>query len=325
MIKQEKHQHVICFDGTGNTAENTQEITNVFKLYSLLEKSETINPLYLPGVGTRIGEKISGNIWGNGIDERLKEAYRWFTDQRNNRKHLLDFHHVYIFGFSRGAYIARTFCWLIDKCRIPAEISQCDVLCGYFFNLVNGNWNLSEFEENIKLWQNKHDFINQDIDMLGVWDTVKTAEFGNTSLPWDHALASNVKYALHAMALDELRALFPVLRFYNDKRVVERWFAGNHCDVGGGYPEDGLSNIALQWMLDRAIELGLSFERKYPILNISQPCHDETKHRPWNLLGQQKRVVLPKDCIHETVKDKQKNHGYSPQPSIPIDATFVSA
>ena len=152
MIKQEKHQHVICFDGTGNTAENTQEITNVFKLYSLLEKSETINPLYLPGVGTRIGEKISGNIWGNGIDERLKEAYRWFTDQRNNRKHLLDFHHVYIFGFSRGAYIARTFCWLIDKCRIPAEISQCDVLCGYFFNLVNGNWNLSEFLQTKQLF-----------------------------------------------------------------------------------------------------------------------------------------------------------------------------
>ena len=325
MITLKKYQHVICFDGTGNTAENIREITNVYKLHELLEKSETINPLYLQGVGTRIGEQFSGKIWGDGIKERLIEAYRWLTDQRNNKKRLLDFHNIYVFGFSRGAYIARMFCWLIDKCAIPCEISQCDVLFEHFLNLAHGHCDLSEFEEIIDKWQQEHEFTRQDIDMLGVWDTVKTADFGDSSLPWDHALADNVKYAFHAMALDELRELFPVLRFNEDERVFERWFAGNHCDIGGGYPEDGLSNIALQWMLDRAMEFDLSFVNKALTCDISQSCHDETKHCTWQLLGKQKRVVLSNDCLHETVKDKQKNYDYCPQPTLPAEITFVHA
>ena len=43
---------------------------------------------------------------------------------------------------------------------------------------------------------------------------------------------------------------------------VERtWFAGAHCNVGGGYPESGLSDLALMWMIARLRALtGLEFD-----------------------------------------------------------------
>jgi hypothetical protein len=38
------------------------------------------------------------------------------------------------------------------------------------------------------------------------------------------------------------------------------WFPGAHADVGGGYPDDGLSYVALCWMIDEAADKGLRFE-----------------------------------------------------------------
>jgi hypothetical protein len=40
------------------------------------------------------------------------------------------------------------------------------------------------------------------------------------------------------------------------------WFSGAHSDVGGGYPETGLSDVALEWMTGKAEEVGgLEFDR----------------------------------------------------------------
>jgi hypothetical protein len=38
------------------------------------------------------------------------------------------------------------------------------------------------------------------------------------------------------------------------------WFSGVHCDVGGGYPETGLSDITFSWMLKKALALGLQLD-----------------------------------------------------------------
>ena len=77
-------------------------------------------------------------------------------------------------------------------------------------------------------------------------------------------------YGRHAVAIDERRAFFrtnlwrrkadPPAGGPQDMKQV--WFAGVHCDVGGGYPESesGLSKIALKWMLDEAVEKGLAVD-----------------------------------------------------------------
>lgn len=84
---------------------------------------------------------------------------------------------------------------------------------------------------------------------------------------FDRLLGRAVNYARHAIAIDENRADFPRLPWGPGKGVearpeidgeakpfVQLWFAGNHSDIGGSYPEpeSRLSDIALQWMVNEA-------------------------------------------------------------------------
>lgn len=332
-VGMKKRQYVIGFDGTGNTAEVPREVTNVYKLSKLFQPLEEPPFFYRQGVGTKVGEKVSGNIWGAGIGDRLGEAYRWLADQVHYRGRELDESKIYVFGFSRGAYTARIFCWLVCKCGLPADVDQCAVLFQYFLSRVRGRTAPAELDGKIAEWRKSHEYSAPPIELLGVWDTVKTADFGSDDLEFDHKLAKNVQRAYHAMALDELRTLFPVLRFQPDPRVREVWFAGNHCDVGGGYSEDGLSNIALQWMLDRAMEHGLHFYNRPLKQNIAQACHDEAGKPLWVAIGLKNlltldtirtpRVVFPRDLVCDQVETKRKDHEYEPAAKLPAEVNFV--
>jgi hypothetical protein len=55
--------------------------------------------------------------------------------------------------------------------------------------------------------------------------------------------------------------IHPLLWEYADpedaKRIEQVWFAGAHSNVGGGYPKQGMSLVALDWMIRKAAESGL--------------------------------------------------------------------
>lgn len=84
---------------------------------------------------------------------------------------------------------------------------------------------------------------------------------------FDRLLSRFVRYARHAISIDENRADFPRLKWGwghavtapdevegQAKPFIQLWFAGNHSDIGGSYPEaeSRLSDIALQWMVQEA-------------------------------------------------------------------------
>jgi len=84
---------------------------------------------------------------------------------------------------------------------------------------------------------------------------------------FDRLLSRSVLFARHAIAIDENRADFPRLPWGwgknvqlretaegNPEPLIQMWFAGNHSDIGGSYPEaeSRLSDIALAWMLAEA-------------------------------------------------------------------------
>ena len=83
----------------------------------------------------------------------------------------------------------------------------------------------------------------------------------------DTQLGPHVDHALHAIGVDERRRPFTPT-FWTVKKgdplpsnIEQNWFPGVHCNVGGGYPESGLSDIALIWMIARTQALtGLSFD-----------------------------------------------------------------
>jgi uncharacterized protein (DUF2235 family) len=84
---------------------------------------------------------------------------------------------------------------------------------------------------------------------------------------YDRGLSTRVGYTRHAIAIDETRADFPRVKwgykqldYTRDENIepfVQLWFAGNHSDIGGSYPEteSRLSDIALKWMVDEARSL----------------------------------------------------------------------
>ena len=72
----------------------------------------------------------------------------------------------------------------------------------------------------------------------------------------DHKLSKLVKHACHALAIDDERHSFHPLLWREGEGDAERieqvWFAGAHSNVGGGYPKQGMSLVALEWMMRKA-------------------------------------------------------------------------
>lgn len=143
------------------------------------------------------------------------------------------------------------------------------------------------------------------IRFLGLWDTV--ASFGVANLGWyfskltfGHQIVlppDRVRFAFHAMALDERRSSFMVTRL---RGAYEVWFRGVHGDVGGGLSV-GLGDIALAWMLWKARSAGL------PIVMADIAALHPT-YGPPSLDRIEKfsigpRRPKPADLVHYTVVD----------------------
>ncbi|WP_461086947.1 phospholipase effector Tle1 domain-containing protein [Streptomyces deserti] len=89
----------------------------------------------------------------------------------------------------------------------------------------------------------------------------RRAAFHNTEL------SSWVRAAFDALAIDEQRSAFRPTLWHQQVGAAERgqelkraWFAGVHCDVGGGWKETALFDVTLLWMVDQARRYGLEFD-----------------------------------------------------------------
>jgi uncharacterized protein (DUF2235 family) len=114
---------------------------------------------------------------------------------------------------------------------------------------------------------------------VGVWDTVSSVGWVTSPLKLPD-LANNPDIAVgrHAIALDERRAFFRQNLWRptptgGPKDLVQVWFPGVHCDIGGGYPlaESGLSDIALEWMVREAKAHGLLVDSEKELKVIGPP------------------------------------------------------
>ena len=137
------------------------------------------------------------------------------------------------------------------------------------------------------------------VDFLGVWDTVAAygmpiAELTRAIDDWiwplsmpNYELSPDVKRARHALALDDERDTFHPLvwderRETDPERIEQVWFAGMHSDVGGGYPDDSLAYVSLDWMLTEAEQAGLRFQAGpraeiRRIMNANGSLHDSRR------------------------------------------------
>jgi len=271
---------VVCCDGTAN--EFAKDNTNVVKLYSVLEHDPARQVAYYhPGLGTmeaagaltpfaRKVTKLLGMAIGYGLSSDIENAYVFLM------RHFKEGDHVFLFGFSRGAYTVRAVASLLHLYGLVRAGNES--LVPYVIRMMMSIQRAtSERERTAVMNEYLHlagDFRNAMACVqcrpwfVGVWDTVSSVGWIANPLKLPH-VANNpsIQIGRHAIAIDERRAFFRnhLWRLPNDgtaqgpNDMKQVWFPGVHCDVGGGYAESesGLAKLALRWMLREAQAAGL--------------------------------------------------------------------
>ena len=263
----------VFFDGTDQNRSRLPEVkwSNVVLLHDamdvLVDDSVAQSRKYIDGVGTREGESKTGSGLGIGLDERIEEAYEFLWQEVSNAKEDGDDPHLYLFGFSRGAYAARWLTSLIAFSGIPKD--------GAPRRKMFTNHRAQDADAAERIRTKGLAWINVPIDFLGVWDTVEASvdpSFDIADVP------AQVKSVYHALAIDEWRYTFKPTRFNPSDKVKEAWFPGCHTDVGGGYDERAIANESLWWMVSGAQEAGLLIDEDALVDALSARSGDVRYH-----------------------------------------------
>ncbi|MBR9904332.1 MAG: hypothetical protein GYB15_11250, partial [Gammaproteobacteria bacterium] len=247
----------VFFDGTGNHMQNDlrltdRDITNVARLYDLyrdLGSGGTEQSIYIPGPGTVDGEATADGFdapedsWGlalgigaTGGHSRIEMALqqlRTIVEDTSASEVIID-----VFGFSRGAALARHFVNLINSWPATIHVPQL-------------NWwrrPVIEFREVTAFPQG----VNASVGFVGLFDTVGSFYFPGNEQNLDfnlHLGAHSAEQVVHLTAFHEIRTNFPLSKIRGASgglpgNFIEEALPGVHSDVGGGYenPEVDFQN-----------------------------------------------------------------------------------
>jgi uncharacterized protein (DUF2235 family) len=262
---------VICCDGTWNNADSRSPETNVALLARSVHATQATGGvmqvvLYLRGVGTSglQTEVLIEGMTGLGLDENIRSAYMFIA------QNYLPGDEIFLFGFSRGAYTARSLAGFIGACGILKRQRLGDLAKAWHY-YRKGPLPHSP-QEFVRLNQSDA-HTDATIKFLGVWDTVGALGVPGPILAGlNHELygfldtgpCAVVKHGCHALAVDEHRDEFVPTLWTGEApagvKIEQVWFAGAHADVGGGYVTRQLADIPLVWMARKAEEEGLALD-----------------------------------------------------------------
>src|SRR5680860_226505 len=324
---------IVCCDGTWNTPDQQQNgkpsPTNVTKVKRAIAPRDRHGMeqrvSYHKGVGTTRWERIRGGAFGFGLSRDVRNAYRFLVDNYEPGDEL------FFFGFSRGAFTARSTVGFVRNSGIlrPDEVGRLDEA----FALYRSRSKAPRSPE-AELFRKQFSF-ESCIRFIGVWDTVGALGIPLNGLRWvnainrrdqfhDTELSSTVDSAFQGLAINEKRKAFiPAIWHPKPDAVSQQlrqvWFAGVHSDVGGGYLESELSDIALCWMTKQARLCGLAFNHEGPGLDpawATGPIH-ESRTGFFRLLRPYRRPTGVTDPAHEvaasTAVQRLEGGGYAPE------------
>jgi len=336
---------VVCCDGTWNTPRTG---TNIYRTYQFLrerlgspaEKIEKrgsrtcfgqardgtdIRLFYDEGVGTNWFTRLAGGGLGLGLSDNVRDAYHFLAHNFEPGSE------IYVFGFSRGAYTARSLCGFIKAAGLLVRPSVPDVLRAYVDCYATGagviarptGWN----PDGVRSWlvNRAGDAVGHlgpavstlprhpgaKVRFIGVYDTV-----GALGVPLAGAMPVNepivgfhdttlgdlVQSAVQALAVDEKRGPYvPTLwtqaanaAALAGQSVLQVWFPGVHSDIGGGYPDKGIGDITWDFMMRQAADAGLVIDpaQRTPALALQElPSQHESFDDTWRKLSGQLKIV----------------------------------
>src|SRR5260221_1230626 len=331
----QKKKLAICLDGTWNQVNSN---TNVWRMRALCAPKDAAGTQQL--IYYEVGVNgFLGGVFGKGLDDNIRLAYEWLVEN------YIDGDEIFILGFSRGAYTARSLSGLIAKLGIlkpgsPIGIAQ--LYDRYKRGDEETIWRLADMQSSGSLqnitteerWLLKYS-QRADVKMVGVWDTVGSLGLkaftieGISRSSFDFletGLRIHILSGYHALAIDEHRGDFAstlcTVRTPNDPKAVmaaprdisnveQRWLVGAHANVGGGYATDLLPQAPLQWIMKKAQSQGLAVRNEGDLDGdaLSAPLADSYKEFPYGLYS---KVTWP---LYRTI---------SAEPDIQDNGTHVN-
>lgn len=251
--------------------------TNAGLSYRLLsELGAGVSVYYEAGVQWDSWRQTLDVMMGRGINRQIRRAYGYLASRyRPGDK-------IFLMGYSRGAFAVRSLAGVIDRVGLlrPDCATERNVRMAYrHYELTPDSQAASDFAQ-------LHCHETVEIEMIGVWDTVK-ALGARVPFLWrfterrhafhNHQLSPIVRHGFHALALDETRQVFEpemwICPHDGRTRVEQVWFRGAHSDVGGQLvgidAARPLANVSLVWMLERVERCGLvlpeTWRTRFPV------------------------------------------------------------
>lgn len=313
--------HIILLDGTMGSLHPSQ-MTSIGMIHNLLRGSDPrASVFYAKGVEWREWREVSEVIMGWGVERQIRRAYGWLAS------HYRPGDRIFILGYSRGAFAARSLAGLIERVGLVrtehAMERNIRLAWRYYERRDTGP---SVFST---AFRKKFCYAETPIEMVGVFDTVRGL---GLKLPFfwlftdearvlfhDHHLGASVRHGFHALALDETRSVFEPLLWDSDQsgagRIEQVWFRGAHGDIGGQLGDfeaaRPLANIPLVWMLNRLERRGFAMPEGWRDLFPTNP--DAPSLGTWRAWGKMfllraPRVVGndPSEKIHETADGQRR-------------------
>jgi uncharacterized protein (DUF2235 family) len=306
--------------------------TNVVKLYEACDENR-VQKRYFSGVGglsqeaaesgsdssvkariTGLKESVLGGAFGKGIADQIRKAYAFLSDAYQPGDS------VYLFGFSRGAYAARSLAGFVDKVGLLLKGKEHFVEEAFWLYQKSFTGRESHLRNYLREVTGRPGLSGESDDkdealpiyFIGVFDTVASLGLPEkfhldlVTRPFNAyhrvEVPPNVTHARHALALHELRGVFRPVLWHRCSRpagqtLVQMLFRGAHADVGGGYAQSYWSDHALRWMHAEAEAKQLPFHRphQYPppmpvALMPLPPIHCESIHKFWRKTGTYNRI-----------------------------------
>jgi uncharacterized protein (DUF2235 family) len=345
---------LIFSDGTGQGAGTRSKRSNIVKLHEATEHAaprHVQDTFYDPGLGVRDdrtwwrwGHDLLSQATGLGISQNIKDCYGALIKRYEPGDR------IYLFGFSRGAYTVRSLGGVLSLCGVPMHDSRGrsprtddsvrDALVGEATETIYKHYgNDAETKAERKALGEQYraryggNLPNSGDPpvpyFIGVFDTVRALGVPGSSglVGWRHAfhddtLNPRVPFARQALAIDENREVFkPELWDESGvdtatQSIKQVWFPGVHTDIGGGYPECGLSDLSLAWMVKEATDIPHPIIVDQAALGLSPNCldmqHDERSGRGFFWVeGTRERFTTP--TLHEDFVRQRYD-----APTIPI-------
>ncbi|HET6653031.1 MAG TPA: DUF2235 domain-containing protein [Nocardioides sp.] len=323
---------IMCCDGTWNTPDQQNggrpSPTNVTKTALAIAQRDRLGVEqrvhYQRGVGTSRWERLRGGAFGLGLSRDVCNTYRFIVRNFEPGDEL------FFFGFSRGAFTARSTVGFVRNAGILRRHEEDRIDQAY---QLYRSRSAKPRSTEARLFRQSYSFETR-IRFIGVWDTVGALGIPLSGLRWvnalnrrwqfhDTELSPTVDAAFHALAIDEKRrpfepALWRPRPDAGDQQLEQVWFAGAHSDVGGGHPQSQLSDIALSWMVGRAATCGLAFDKDAPTYDpawATGPLH-ESRNGFYRLLPPYTRPIGVGDPRSEyaasSAVERHKRGEYTP-------------